>query len=401
MFETTQSRGIDQLLALMQAYQADPRDNKVDLVVGVYKDAEGNIPVMRAVKAAEKQLYKTETTKTYVGISGAADYRALVPALLLGADSQQVAAARVISVQTPGGSGALKVACDYLNMLEAGKTLWVSSPTWANHIPVAQDAGLSISEYPYFRASDRGLDFEGMVSHLKSNAKPGDAILLHACCHNPTGVDPSFEQWQILADLVLDLQLLPFLDCAYQGLGESMTADVAGLRHMAGLVPEMLIASSFSKNFGIYRERTGALTVIAVDQDDLQKAHGGIETVVRSNYSMPPSHGARIVSTVFENADQKLDWEQELREMRDRIASMRHALKSRVDALGITADTSFLTAQKGMFSYTGFGPDAVARLKTEFGVYMAGDGRINVAGLTRENIDVVAHAFSAILKEDA
>lgn len=398
MFETITSRGVDQILALMKEFQADPRGNKVDLVVGVYKDADGAVPVMQAVKGAETILVQQETTKTYVGMSGDGQFREFVPPLLLGEGAPQIAQGRVASLQTVGGSGALKVGCDLLNTIEPGKRLWVSTPTWANHVPIATDAGLNVDSYPYFRPSDRGLDFDAMMSHLTQHSVSGDAILLHACCHNPTGVDLSLEQWGVVAEFAKERGLLPFVDCAYQGLGDGMEKDVAGLRVLAARVPEMLIASSFSKNFGIYRERTGALTLMARTKDDLVRTFAAAETVIRSNYSMPPSHGARVVATVFGTPELKASWSTQLDAMRARIASMREALSEKLQERQVTQGLAFLTEQKGMFSYTGFGPKEVQRLRDEFGIYTAQDGRINVAGLSSENLDAVADGFSAVLR---
>lgn len=398
MFETVESRGVDQILALMLAFRADTRDQKIDLVVGVYKDEAGYVPVMRAVKAAERRLVEEEATKMYVGMSGDAEYCTHAQLLLLGKDAPQIADGRVMTFQTPGGSGALKVACDFLNSLEPGKRLWVSDPTWANHIPVAEDAGLKTVAYPYFRPSDRGLDFEAMMNCLAAEAKPGDAILLHGCCHNPTGVDLSLAQWETVTDFVLDRGLIPLVDCAYQGLGEGMEEDVAGLRYMMSRLPEMLIASSFSKNFGIYRERTGALTAIARHADEKSTVQAAIETVVRSNYSMPPSHGARVVATVFSDPELYADWDAELTGMRERIATMRELLKQKLEERQVTADVSFLTEQKGMFSYTGLTVDQIERLKSDFGIYVALDGRINIAGLSAENLDAVADGFAAVMR---
>jgi aspartate/tyrosine/aromatic aminotransferase len=383
----------------MLAFQADERVEKVDLVVGVYKDAAGAVPVMRAVKSAETRLIDEEVTKTYVGMAGDPAFRGFVPALLLGENATQIAERRVSSLQTPGGSGALKVGCDLLNSILPGGTLWVSDPTWANHVPVATDAGLTTKTYPYFRPSDRGLDFEGMINHVESNAKPGDAILLHACCHNPTGVDLATEQWDAISRVIADRKLLPFVDCAYQGLGEGMEQDVAGLRILASRAKEMLIASSFSKNFAVYRERTGALTLIARDPEQLAKTQAAAETVIRSNYSMPPSHGARIVATVLGDDALRADWTSELDEMRERIAEMRRVLRQKLEDRQIAQDLSFLTDQKGMFSYTGFTPDQVEKLRTDFGIYTAKDGRINVAGLSQNNLDKIADGFAAVLRD--
>lgn len=399
MFENLRSRGVDQILALMLEFRADPREDKVDLVVGVYKDAQGAVPVMRAVKEAERRLFESEETKTYVGMAGDAEFRALVPGMLLGARSKVMAEGRVTSLQTPGGSGAIKVACDLLNTIEPAKRLWVSTPTWANHEPVASDAGLTIARYPYFRPSDRGLDFDAMMGHLEANSSEGDAILLHACCHNPTGVDLSQAQWAQVTEFVIERGLLPLIDCAYQGLGQGMEEDVAGLRYMAERVPEMLICNSFSKNFAVYRERTGALSLIARTPKDLAGTQAATETVIRSNYSMPPSHGARIVATVLKDPQLAADWSEELGHMRNRIARMRAALKQRLQERQITEDLSFLTEQVGMFSYTGLSAEQVHTLRERHGIYVADDGRINVAGLSASNLDVVADGFAAVMRD--
>ncbi|MES0884946.1 amino acid aminotransferase [Roseibium sp. SCP14] len=394
MFERIESRGVDNLLNLMQAFRADTRQHKVDLVVGVYKDEHGHVPVMQAVKGAERLLLEREDTKGYVGISGDREYRELAPGLVLGEERQRSVAERLACVQTPGGTGALKVAFDFLNSIDPGKRIWLSTPTWANHVPLAEDAGLIVDRYPYFRPSDRGLDFEAMMSHLVAHSRAGDFILLHACCHNPTGVDLSLDQWKIVTEFVVDRNLLPIVDCAYQGLGNGLDEDVAGLRYMVGKVPEMLIASSFSKNFGIYRERTGALCVLTNTSGDLGQALQAVETVVRSNYSMPPSHGARIVATILRDAELRQAWESELTQMRQRIAQLREDLLIRLQERHPAFDYSFLVEQRGMFSFTGLSPENVRKLKEDFGVYMAGDGRINVAGLSPANLDLVADGFA-------
>lgn len=397
MFEDIKTRGVDNLLALMEKFRNDPREQKVDLVVGVYKDDHGNVPVMRAVKQAENHLFESEKTKNYVGIPGDADFRSLVPTILLGTESPLIQQGRVDCVQTPGGTGALKVACDLLNFLKPSIKIWMSTPTWANHIPVATDARLTVDQYPYFRPADRSLDFEAMMAHLDNHSKAGEVLLLHACCHNPTGVDLSLDQWQQLTGFVSERGLFPLIDCAYQGLGDGMEEDVAGLRHMTENVPELLIANSFSKNFGIYRERTGALSFACASQEQAANTFNAVKTVIRSNYSMPPSHGARIVTTILSDADMTAEWKTELDEMRARISAMRSALKSQLEQHGITEDFSFLTNQKGMFSYTGFTPELVARLNDEHGIYMAGDGRINVAAICSGNLEYIANAFASVL----
>ena len=398
MFDTIKPRGIDQLMALTQAFRNDKRTQKVDLIVGVYKDDAGVVPVMSAVKKAEAHILEEETTKNYVGVVGDADVNRITPELILGVDSPVLAAKRTGAVQTPGGSGALKVAFDLISSIRPDAKVWMSRPTWANHMPIARDAGIQIDTYPYFREADRGLDFDAMIAHLDAEAKAGDIILLHACCHNPTGVDLTMPHWEALGKLIIERCIIPFVDSAYQGLGVSMEEDVAGLRHLAEHVPEMLIASSFSKNFGIYRERCGALTVIAKDGESVPRVMTALQTVIRSNYSMPPSHGARIVGTVFGHEALKEEWAEELEVMRKRIAETRIMLRAKMEELQVTADLSFLTDQRGMFSYTGFSTEQVERLRNEFGIYTAGDGRINVAGVGSQNIDYVASSFAAIMR---
>ena len=398
MFDTIKPRGIDQLMALTQAFRNDERTKKVDLIVGVYKDDVGVVPVMSAVKKAEAKLLEVETTKNYVGVVGDADVNRITPELVLGVDSPVIAGKRTGAVQTPGGSGALKVGFDLISSIRPDAKVWMSRPTWANHMPIARDAGIQIDTYPYFREADRGLDFDAMIAHLDAEAKAGDIILLHACCHNPTGVDLAMPHWKALCKLIVERCIIPFVDSAYQGLGVSMEEDVAGLRHLAEHVPEMLIASSFSKNFGIYRERCGALTVIAKDAESVPLVMSALQTVIRSNYSMPPSHGARIVSTVFADKALKEEWAEELEDMRERISETRIMLRAKMEELQVTADLSFLTDQRGMFSYTGFSTEQVERLRDEFGVYTAGDGRINIAGVGSKNIDYVATSFATVMR---
>lgn len=394
MFETLSVRKLDGLLALMQAFRTDPREEKVDLVVGVYKAESGNVPVMKAVKEAEQILLAEETTKNYVGITGDQTYCSLVSQLVLGNDGVTSASGRVASIQTPGGTGALKVACDLLNAIEPGKRIWVSTPTWANHIPIATDAGLGISNYPYFCPETRGLNFDAMIGHLRENSRAGDALLLHACCHNPTGVDLNLEQWKDITTFVKDRGLIPLVDCAYQGLGDGMQADVDGLRHMAASVPEILITSSCSKNFAIYRERAGALILQARNKNELLSVYTAAETVIRSNYSMPPSHGARIVATVLQSDKLRPIWSEELNSMRARIAQMRTELRDRIVSLGVNEDISFFTNQQGMFSYTGFSTKEVLWMREKHGIYMGNDGRVNVAALCSDNLQRVAEAMA-------
>lgn len=398
MFDDIRPGGVDALMALMQAFMADPRPGKIDLVVGVYKDESGRVPILGSVKEAEGRLLAEEDTKTYVGILGDRALAALVPGLVFGDGAAVVAEDRVRSLQTPGGCGALKVGFDFLASLQPGMRVWMGTPTWANHAPIAEGARLRVMAHPYFRAEDRGLDFEGMMDRLERDAAEGDAILLHACCHNPTGVDLSPEQWEGLGDLLRRKRILPFVDSAYQGFGRGLEEDMAGLRHLAGVVPEMLVATSFSKNFGIYRERAGALSVVAGTPGAADRALQGITSVVRANYSMPPSHGGRIVVTVLTDAALRARWLGELAEMRERIAGNRRALRAALEARQAGGDMGFLTDQVGMFSYTGLGLEQVRRLRDEYAIFVAEDGRINVAGLTGDTMDRVAEGFAAVLR---
>ena len=398
MFTEIQPTGVDQIMALLKSFRADERKDKVNLVVGVYADDNGNVPVLHVVKQAEKRLLQSEKTKNYVGIAGDPDLRKINPALLLGNEAKQIAEGRVVSVHTPGGTAALRVGADLIShILGKDSSVWVSNPTWANHIPVIKAAGLTPKVFPYFSESSRSLDFDGMMSSLQQHAKPKDVLLLHACCHNPTGIDLSAEQWSILCDFILERNLFPYIDCAYQGFGRGLEEDVAGLRHIASRVPEMLIANSFSKNFGIYRERCGGLTAMASTEKDALKTLGAMEGIIRSNYSMPPSHGAQIVSEIIHDKELHSCWIQELQEMRERVMNVRTSLRKNLEQRQVTEDISFLTDQIGMFSYTGFHAEQVARLREEFGIYTAADGRINVAGISSKNIDIVANGFSHVL----
>ena len=399
MFTDVPTLPIDPIMAVNQAFRADPREAKVDLIIGVYKNDAGEVPVMRAVKLAEANLLENEGTKTYQGMAGDAALCAEIPKVLFGTNYAPLNDGRVASTHMVGGSGALRMGMELLNKLSPNNTLWVSTPTWANHLPIAAAAGLTVEKYPYFRPSDRGLDFDGMMTHLKANAKSGQAILLHACCHNPTGVDPTFEQWKAITDFVVERGLIPLVDCAYQGLGNGMEEDVAGMRYLGERVPEMLVASSFSKNFGIYRERVGGLTTQVSETAQLKPLQTLLNALIRCNYSMPAAHGARTVATVLTNDDMRQVWTEELTEMRERISQMRKNLRVKLEERQVTADLDFITRQTGMFSYTGFSPEMVETLKEQFGIYMVSDGRINVAAISSSNIDQVAEGFAAVLSQ--
>lgn len=386
----------DPILGLTDAFKADQRLEKVNLGVGIYKDESGNTPILACVKQAEALLVEQEQSKSYLGITGVEQYNNAVLTLLFGQDSSLVNQHRAAAIQAPGGTGALRIAAEFIARNTPSNKIWISNPTWANHKSVFNAAGLTIQEYRYYEAETHSLDFSGMLSDL-AQATAGDIVLLHACCHNPTGIDPSLEQWQSIADLCREKSLVPLFDFAYQGFGSGIEEDAQGLRLVAEQVPELLIASSFSKNFGLYNERTGAVTLVAATKDDKVRALSQIKKVIRSNYSNPPAHGALIVSVILSDASLRAKWEAELTEMRTRIAQMRQLFVETLSSYGVSQDFSFIANQNGMFSFSGLNQQQVARLKEEFGIYIVGSGRISVAGMTQSNIPVICKAIAAVL----
>ncbi|MCL1039229.1 aspartate/tyrosine/aromatic aminotransferase [Shewanella submarina] len=386
----------DPILGLTEAFEADARSGKVNLGVGIYKDEAGETPVLRSVKQAEARLLEQEKTKNYLGIDGVQAYNQAVLELLFGKGSELIAQNRAQASQAPGGTGALRIASEFVMSNTQSRTIWVSNPTWANHQNVFETAGLQVKEYTYYRAEDHGMDFDAMMADL-ATAEQGDLVLLHGCCHNPTGIDPTTEQWQQIGELCRDKGLVPLFDFAYQGFGAGIEEDAQGLRIVAAMVPEMLVASSFSKNFGLYNERIGAVTVVAADTETKDKAFSQVKRTIRASYSNPPAHGALIVSTILGDETLRAEWEAELTEMRERIAEMRTLFVDSLAAAGVTQDFSFISTQNGMFSFSGLNKDQVARLKDEFGVYIVGSGRISVAGMTKSNMPVICKAIAAVL----
>jgi len=397
MFESLQSVPADPILKLAAMHRDDTNPNKVDLGLGVYKDEQGHTPIMRAVAAAEKRLLDMEDTKTYVGMAGWARYNQLIADVVLGENSAQTAAGRLAIAQTPGGTGALRVLCDFINQAKAGAKVWVGKPTWANHHAIIASAGLTLDEFPYFDAATHSVDFDAMMTKLNADAQAGDVVLLHGCCHNPSGADLNLEQWQAFADLAQAKGLIPYIDIAYQGMGDGMEEDAAGLRIVASQVQEMIVASSCSKNFGLYRERTGTAIVIAKDADTAAVAQGQMNGVIRGNYSMPPSHGALVVQTILDDAELKADWLAELAEIRERIARLRGELVVALKEAGVEQDFSFIQRQKGMFSFLGVNKGQVDRLVNDHSVYLVGSSRINVAGLNNSTMANFAKAVAAVL----
>lgn len=394
MFETLKPAPPDAILGLSEAFTADPNPAKINLAVGVFKDAAGQTPVLACVKAAEKRLVETESTKTYLGIDGLPAYRDLARQLVFG---DAVDPQRVAMVQTPGGTGGVRVGADFLASHHPTTTVWVSNPTWENHISVFNAAGLATETYRYLDASKTGLDFGAMMDDLKSKTRPGDVVLLHACCHNPTGVDLTAQQWGEVASLLVERQLLPLVDFAYQGFGVGLEEDAIGLRSLLEKCDEVLVATSFSKNFGLYSERVGTAALVATDAASAKAALSHLKRAVRSNYSNPPRHGASVVATVLADNELHKLWLTELADMRNRIADMRKALVQSLAAAGAKRDFSFLLNQSGMFSYTGLTPMQCDELRTKESIYIVGSGRINVAGVTPGNLERLTDAITSVL----
>lgn len=396
MFEHLSSLPPDPILGLLASYRADENPDKIDLGVGVYKDEAGHTAVLQAVKEAETRLLQSEETKAYIGPAGTPGFNTLMQELILGADHPVLKAGRVRSAQTPGGCGALRVLAEFTNRAKAGATIWVSDPTWANHVPLLGFAGLQIKTYPYYDRATSSLQFDQMVETLK-NVGEGELVLLHACCHNPCGADLSREQWKVIAEMAQKQGFTPFIDMAYQGFGDSLDDDAWGLRLMAESVPEMLVAASCSKNFGLYRERVGLALVIYNNGADADKGQSQMLNVIRGNYSMPPSHGAAIVESILADAGLKANWEAELTEMRERINGLRAGLVESLAAAGAAGDFSFIQRQKGMFSFLGITAEQVQRLQREYSIYMVDSSRISIAGLSQNNMEYFCKAVASIL----
>ncbi|MGP9680110.1 amino acid aminotransferase [Halomonas sp. AOP27-A1-41] len=394
MFEHIERVPGDAILGLIEAFKKDTNPQKVDLGVGVYRDSKGTTPVMRAVKEAEARLLKNEATKTYIGSHGAPAYSNVVLPMVLGSDSPVLEAKRASATQSPGGTGALRLAADFIATQLPHKGIWVSDPTWPNHHGIFTSAGIALHKYPYVDADNR-LDFSGMLAALKTIPE-GDVVVLHACCHNPTGFDLSQEQWQEVLVVLRERKLLPLVDFAYQGFGEGLDEDAYGVRLLAEQLDEVIITSSCSKNFGIYCERTGCLIMVAKDAEQMENVRSQVAIVARENYSNPPAHGGAIVSEILNDAELTTMWREELTEMRDRINTLRRDFVEALKPYGLDQKYACVAEQRGMFSYTGLTPDQVDRLRDEFGIYMVRSGRANVAGFSHENLPYLAKAIAAV-----
>ncbi|MFN3166345.1 MAG: aromatic amino acid transaminase [Phycisphaeraceae bacterium] len=399
MFQSVQPAPPDAILGLTEAFKADPNPDKINLAVGVYKDEQGRTPTLAAVRAAERWLLDNEPTKSYLGIDGSPGYGRATRKMLFGESSALVNDGRAVTFQCPGGTGALRVAGDYLAQNHPGATLWLSEPTWPNHPAIFEAAGVAIRTYPYLDAEANALDFSAMLSALDA-VKPGDVVLLHGCCHNPTGVDPGREQWHAIASLIKAKQALPLLDFAYQGFAEGLEEDAAGLRIVLEACDEALICSSYSKNFGLYRERVGALTVVGATVEQAAAVQSQVKVAVRRNYSNPPAHGGLVVERILGDAGLTQQWVDELAQMRGRINAMRSALRQGLDLRGVKlspAGNGFVEQQYGMFTMSGLTRDQVAKLKSDHAIYIVGSGRINVAGITPANLDRLCDAIASTL----
>ncbi len=397
MFAHVEAYAGDPILTLVETFNKDQRNPKVNLGIGLYYDEEGRIPLLPSVQKAESRHVATAGTRSYLPIEGAANYRAAVQALLWGAEHEAVKAGRIATIQTIGGSGALKIGADLLKRYFPQSEVWVSNPTWDNHRAMFEGAGFVVHDYPYYDAATCGVKFDDMLACLK--ALPAKSIvLLHPCCHNPTGVDLNNEQWLQVIEVVKQRDLLPFLDMAYQGFGDSLDADTFAIRAMTEAGISFFVSNSFSKNLSFYGERCGGLSVVCDNSEEAARVLGQMKATVRRNYSSPPTHGGQVAALVMTDPALRAEWEQEVTAMRVRIKAMRQKLFEVISAKVPGRDFSYFVKQRGMFSYTGLSPEQVDRLREEFAVYLVRSGRMCVAGLNSHNVDYVADAFAAVLQ---
>ncbi|MBN1653258.1 MAG: aspartate/tyrosine/aromatic aminotransferase [Deltaproteobacteria bacterium] len=386
----------DAILGLTEAFKKDTNPKKVNLGVGIYKTDDNTTPILTSVRRAREKFINKETTKAYLPIDGAPEYAVEVQKLLFSPGHEIVANQRAATAHTPGGTGALRVVGDFVHRMFPRASIWLSSPTWENHPNIFKAAGLTVKSYPYYDAANKCLDFANMISAL-NQVPQGDVVLFHACCHNPSGMDPNEEQWRQIARAAQARKFIPFLDFAYQGFADGIDQDAAGLRQFCQPGCELFVSSSFSKNFGLYNERVGAVTVVGADRQAREKAFSQIKICIRTNYSNPPAHGAAIVTTVLQDNELRSLWEQEVAEMRGRINGMRKLFADTLKAKGVAQDFSFITNQRGMFSFSGLNKDQVQKLKEKYAIYIVGSGRINVAGITAQNIGYLCESIADVL----
>jgi aromatic-amino-acid transaminase len=386
----------DPILGVTEAFNADPNPRKVNLGVGVYCDDKGKVPLLDCVRRAERALADRGSPHVYLPIDGIAAYDRAVRNLVFGAESEVVQADRVVTIQSLGGTGSLRIGADFLRRFAPGAQVWISDPSWENHRALFEGAGFAVNAYPYYQASTHGLDFDGMIESMQ-RMPAGAIVVLHACCHNPTGVDPNDEQWGRIIEVVRARALLPFLDIAYQGFGAGIDADGAIIRRFAATPGPLFVASSFSKSFSLYGERVGALSIVAADRDEAARVLSQIKRVVRGNYSSPPTFGGQVVAMILETPELRSLWQRELGEMRDRIRANRQALVERLAIRAPNAKFEFVLRQRGMFSYSGLTAVQVARLRSEFAIYAIDTGRVCVAALNSGNIDYVADGIAKVI----
>ena len=386
----------DPILGVNEAFQADTNPRKVNLGVGVYTDESGKIPLLRCVRRAEAAMAEQAAPRGYLPIDGIAAYDRAAQSLIFGADSAVVREARAVTVQTLGGTGALKVGADLLQRLTPASSVYISKPSWENHRALFEGAGFAVHDYAYYDAATRGLDFPAFLAAVRS-MPAGSIVVLHACCHNPTGVDPTAEQWAQIIAAVREGGLIPFLDLAYQGFGDGVDADAAVVRQFASTPGPLFVSSSFSKSFSLYGERVGALSIVAANRDEGQRVLSQLKRVIRTNYSNPPTHGGAIIAAALSDAEARKLWEQELAAMRERIRAMRVALHAALKQRAPQANFDNILSQRGMFSYSGLTKEQVHRLRSEFGVYALDSGRICVAALNPRNVDYVADSIAHVL----
>ena len=396
LFSAVEMAPRDPILGLNEAFNADTRATKVNLGVGVYYNEEGRIPLLRAVAEAEKARIEAHAPRGYLPIEGIAAYDSAVQKLLLGADSELIAAGRVITTQAVGGTGALKTGADFLKRLLPNTVVAISDPSWENHRALFESAGFAVHNYLYYYAASHGINRAGMLEDLK-NLPARSVVVLHACCHNPTGVDLSLDDWKAVLDVLREREHVPFLDIAYQGFGDGIEQDAFAVRLFAASGIPFFVSSSFSKSFSLYGERVGALSIVTGSQEEASRVLSQAKRVIRTNYSNPPTHGATVVASVLNSPELRTLWEEELAGMRERIRGMRMAMVEQLAALNCKRDFSFVAQQRGMFSYSGLTAAQVERLKTEFGIYAVSTGRICVAALNQRNLPAVTQAIAAVL----
>ena len=397
LFSNVQQAPPDAILGLTEQFKADTNPRKANLGVGVYQDGSGKLPLLRCVEAAEKRLAEKPTAKGYLAIDGLPTYDNNVKELVFGQGSPVLSENRVVTVQALGGTGALKVGADFLRQVSPDAKVLISNPSWENHQALFTRAGFTVEKYRYYDAQAKGVDVDGMIADLEA-AEPGTIVVLHACCHNPTGYDITTADWARVIDAVNARGLTAFLDMAYQGFSKSIDEDGAVVRLFAERVPSFLVSTSFSKSFSLYGERVGALSIVCADADEAKRVLSQVKIVIRTNYSDPPTHGAALVETVLGDSELRAQWVEELGEMRDRIKAMRSALVEGLKAAGVEQDMGYITDQVGMFSFSGLTKDQMVRLRDEFGVYGTDTGRICVAALNGDNVGYVSESIAAVLK---